>query len=135
MKKLGRIYWSVCGVLFIAFLWVIIQTFKPINNVAPDDVMTISGKVVDIFEGGGYDIHFTLENDTHYYYINRGLTHQLTIDALKKEILNKNVTLYVIDRWTLFTRDGNMGHISKLIVNDHVIFNEIHNDIHEKTTR
>ncbi len=135
MKKLARIYWSVCGLLFIVFMYVMIQTFKPIRNVTADQVIPIPGKVTAIQEGAGFDIYFTLENDTHHYYINRGLKEQLTIADLQQDILNKNVTLYVIDRWTLFTRDGVTGHISKLMLNDRVIFNEIENDIHEKTTK
>ncbi len=110
-----------------------IQTFKPVRNVQPKDVIKITGKVIDIQEAPGFDIVIILENDDHYYYINQGLKYNLTIEKLTEEILNKHVILHSIHRWTIFTRDGNMGHISKLMINDEVIFNEINNDIHEKT--
>ncbi|MDY8135000.1 hypothetical protein [Aquimarina sp. 2201CG5-10] len=135
MGKIGKVWFSVVFVLFIAFMWVVVQTFKPIRNVQPDEVMEIKGKVVDIQEGSSFDIVITLENDDHYYYINRGLEYNLTLEQLRNDILNKTVTLYPINRWTLFTRDGVMGHISKLMIDDKVIYNEINNDIHEQTIR
>ncbi|GAA4273450.1 hypothetical protein U6A24_19235 [Aquimarina gracilis] len=135
MGKAGKI-WLICAsILFFAFLTVVIQTFKPVRNVQPTDVMKIEGIVVDIKEAPGFDIAITLENDDHYYYINRGLEFNLTVEELQREILNKKTTLYSIKRWTIFTRDGNMGHVSKLMIEDKVLFNEINNDIHEQTTK
>ncbi|WP_025664426.1 hypothetical protein [Aquimarina megaterium] len=133
MGKIAKIYLSIIFVLFIAFMVAVIQTFRPVRNVQPDDVMKIEGIVTNIQEGSGFDIVITLKNDKHHYYINRGLQYQLTVEQLRSDILNKRVTLYGIERWTIFTRDKNMGHISKLIVDDIVIFNEIDNDEHEKT--
>ncbi|PKV48389.1 hypothetical protein ATE84_0388 [Aquimarina sp. MAR_2010_214] len=133
MGKIGKIYLSIIFVLFIAFMIAVIQTFRPVRNVQPDDVMKIEGVVTDIQEGPGFDIVLILKNDEHYYYINRGLQYQLTLEQLRTDILNKKVTLYGIKRWTIFTRDKNMGHISKLIIDNDVIFNEIDNDEHEKT--
>ncbi len=133
MKKIGKIWFSIVFFLFLGFMGIVIQTFRPVRNVQPDDVMKITGRVTDIKEAPGFDIVITLENDTHYYYINRGLQHNLTTERLKSDILNKEVTLYAIKRWTIFTRDSNMGHVSKVIVDNNVIFNEINNDEHEKT--
>ncbi|WP_299897802.1 hypothetical protein [uncultured Aquimarina sp.] len=125
MKKTGRIFFSISSVLFIIFMWVAIQTFKPIRDVQPDDVIEITGVVAKVEEKSGFDIAITLENDDHYYYINRGLEQGLTIQQLQEELIGKKVTLYSIHRWTIFTRDKIMGHISKLTVDDRVIFNEI----------
>lgn len=125
MGKIAKIYLSIIFVLFIAFMIAVIQTFRPVRNVQPDDVMKIEGVVTDIQEGPGFDIVITIKNDEHYYYINRGLQHHLTINQLQSKVLNKKVTLYTIERWTIFTRDKNMGHISKLMIDDEVIFNEI----------
>ncbi|MDH7446034.1 hypothetical protein [Aquimarina sp. 2201CG14-23] len=135
MRKTGTIFFSISAVLFIIFMWIAIQTFKPIRNVQPDEVIKITGIVTKIEEGSGFDIVITLENDSHYYYINRGLQYGLNLAQLRKDILNKKVTLYPIDRWTIFTRDGIMGHVSKLMIEDRVIFNEINNDIHEQTIK
>ncbi|MBW1295284.1 hypothetical protein [Aquimarina litoralis] len=125
MKKTGRIFFSISSILFIIFMWIAIQTFKPIRNVQPDDVIEITGVVTKIEEKGGFDIAITLQNDHHYYYINRGLQQGLTIQQLQEELMGKKVTLYSIHRWTIFTRDKIMGHISKILVDDRVIFNEI----------
>lgn len=133
MGKIAKIWFCIVLVIFIGFMAVVIQTFRPIRNVQPDDVMQVRGVVTQITEAPGFDIAITLKNDQHYYYINRGLTQNLTIDQLNNTILNKSVTLYTIKRWTIFTRDGNMGHVSKLIIDGKVIYNEIKNDIHEQT--
>ncbi|WP_343909953.1 hypothetical protein [Aquimarina litoralis] len=125
MKKTGRIFFSISSVLFIIFMWVAIQTFKPIRDVQPDDVIEITGVVAKVEEKSGFDIAITLENDDHYYYINRGLERGLTIQQLQEELIGKKVTLYSIHRWTIFTRDKIMGHVSKLTVDDRIIFNEI----------
>ncbi len=133
MGKIGKIWFLIVFILFIAFMAVVIQTFRPVRNVQPDDVIEITGRVIDIKEAPGFDIVISLENDEHYYYINRGLQYDLTIEQLSTDILNKRVTLYAIKRWTIFTRDSNMGHVSKLMIHDNVIYNEINNDTHEKT--
>lgn len=133
MDKFSKIWFISALLTFIVFMIIVVQLFKPVGEVTPKDVMRIEGVVENLEEGPGDDIIITLEKDSHYYYINRGLKHLLDLNRLKKNILNKKVTLYGIKRWTIFTRDKNMGHISKLLVNDTVIYNEINNDEHKKT--
>ncbi len=128
MQKTGKIFFTVALLIFVPFMWVMIQTFRPVRNVQPKDVLEIKGKVSKIEEGSGFDIVITIENDSHYYYINRGLQSGLTLEELRADILNKNVTLYPVRRWTMFTRDGIMGHISKLMIGDRILFNEIIED-------
>ncbi|WP_438710821.1 hypothetical protein ACSTS3_19475 [Aquimarina muelleri] len=135
MGKAGKIWFFSALTLFIVFIWASIQTFRPVRNVQPEDVMKIEGVVTDLKEGSGLDIVITLQNDDHYYYINRGLQHSLSLEKLQETILQKKVTLYGIKRWTIFTRDKNMGHISKLMIDKNVLYNEINNDTHEKTTK
>jgi len=135
MGKIGKIWFFSALALFIVFIWISFQTFRPVQNVQPEDVMKIEGVVTDIKEGTGSDIVLALQNDDHYYYINRGLQHSLSLEKLNTTLLHKKVTLYGIKRWTIFTRDKNMGHISKLMIDDTVVYNEINNDIHEKTTK
>ncbi len=133
MGSIGKIWFLIVFVLFLIFMAIAIQTFRPVRDVQPDDVLKITGKVIDVKEAPGFDIVLTLENDEHYYYINRGLQHNLTVTQLDSTIVNKKVTLYAIKRWTIFTPDRNMGHVSKLMIKDRVIYNEINNDKHEKT--
>ncbi len=117
-------------VLSVPFFWIAIQTFKPVRNVTIEDVIPITGMVTAVDTAPGYDIAISLENDAHYYYINRGLQTPLNLDQLRSDILNKTITLYSVKRWTLFTRDKIMGHISKLMVGDRVLFNELQDDKH-----
>ncbi|MBP2831403.1 hypothetical protein J8281_04310 [Aquimarina sp. U1-2] len=134
MDKFAKI-WLLCAfILFIVFMVVMIQTFRPVTKIDPEDVMKITGKVINIEAAPGFDIAITLENDNHYYYINRGLQQSLAIEPLRTAILNKNVTLYTLKRWTIFTPDCNMGHIAKIVTANQVVFNKINNDDHEQTT-
>ena len=133
MKKLGKIWFTCASILFMVFITIAFQTFKPVTNVQPDDVLELTGKVISIEEASGFDILIQLENDSHQYYINRGLQNGLSISKLQSDILHKKVTLYSIERWTIFTPDKVMGHIAKIMVEDKVIFNKINNDIHEQT--
>lgn len=118
------------GILFLVGMGVVIQSFRPVRNVTNDDVLKIYGKVTDVEAAPGMDIAITIEGDAHYYYINRGLS-QVKLDDLRKDILDTFVTLYPVQRWTLFTRDGNMGHVSKITKEEKVIYNEIIKDTDE----
>ncbi len=131
MGKAGKIWFISALILFIAFMAVMIQTFRPVRNVQPEDVIKIEGIVTDIKEAPGYDIAITIKDDVHYYYINRGLQHGLNIEKLRTQLIDQKITLYALKRWTIFTRDYNMGHVSKLIFNDSIIYNEIKNDSNE----
>lgn len=133
MGKFAKIYLFVIFLFFLVFIGIVFQTFRPVRNVNPNDVVKITGVVSKIEEGPGFDILITLQDDPHAYYINRGLQYDLELDDLKSDILNKTVILYVVKRWTIFTRDGIMGHISKLKRGNQVLFNEIKNDTDEQT--
>ena len=120
-----RFFWTFSislFILFVAFFWI---TFRPISNVGPGDVIPISGKATAIYEGSGYDIYIAIENIERPFYINRGLQLGLNLDSLNEQVLNKTVTLHCINRWTPFTTDGIHPHISKLQLDEQVIFNEI----------
>ena len=59
MGKAGKIWLLCASILFIAFMAVVIQTFKPVRNVQPEDVIKIEGIIVDIKEAPGFDIVIT----------------------------------------------------------------------------
>lgn len=121
----AKIWFIIVSIIFIGVMFLAIQTFRPVRNVSPDDVLKITGTVTDVNEAPGFDIAIAIKDDPHYYYINRGLQLGLTIEELRGQILNQTVTLYPIKRWTIFTTDSNMGHIAKLVYGDTVLFNEI----------
>jgi len=131
MGKAGKI-WFICAFsIFVGFMFIVIQTFRPVRNVSEKDLIEIEGVVIDIQEAPGLDIAITLKNDPHYYYINRGLQLGINIEQLRQDILNKKVTLYSIERWTIFTRDKIMGHVSKLVIGQKTLFTELENDTYE----
>ncbi|MFL1894702.1 hypothetical protein ACJRPK_03305 [Aquimarina sp. 2-A2] len=130
MSTAVKIYFINVGILFLVGMGIVIQSFRPVRNVTKDDVLKIYGKVTRIEEAPGRDIAITLADDDHYYYINRGLS-RLKLEELRKEILDTFVTLYPVHRWTIFTRDGNMGHVSKITRENRVIYNEIIKDTDE----
>lgn len=120
-----RIYLGCCFLLFIAFMWMAFITFKPITKVYEQDVKEITGVVMDVTQSSGGDIHFQLQGDLHNYYINRASYLGLNATKLKTLLLNKEVTLCHIKRWTPFTRDKVLPHISRLTFRDSIIFDEI----------
>ncbi|WP_378186296.1 hypothetical protein ACE939_14375 [Aquimarina sp. W85] len=124
MSTAVKVYFISVGIIFVIGMGIIIQSFRPVRNVTHDEVLKMHGKVIRITEAPGMDIAISIEDDTHYYYINRGLL-QIQIDELRNEILDTFVTLYPVRRWTIFTRDSNMGHIAKITKGDKVIYNEI----------
>jgi len=131
MEKIGKIWLACASIVFIIFMGIAIQTFRPVRNVEPEDLIKIEGIVTDVKEAPGFDITIAIHGDDHYYYINRGLQGDLTISQLQTDILNKKVTLYSVKRWTIFTPDSNMGHVSKLMLDSKVLYTELKNDIHE----
>ncbi|RZS99628.1 hypothetical protein [Aquimarina brevivitae] len=125
MGKIAKIWFAIVAVIFVVVMALAIQTFRPVRNVTSEDILKITGTVTDVQEGSGFDIVITLQDDPHYYYINRGLQLGLSVQELQDQIQNKTVTLYPVKRWTIFTTDGNMGHIAKLTYKDKTLFNEI----------
>lgn len=120
-----RIYFGVCTLLFMVVMYLAFITFKPIRNVVTSDVSAITGIVTKVEKAGGGDLNIELANDSHTYYINNALKAGLNPEVITAQILNKEVTLHHIKRWTPFTRDGVFPHISKLSVGSKVLFNEL----------
>jgi len=120
-----RIYFGFCFLLFLGVIYTAFITFKPIKKVYPKDVTPVSGIVESVTEGGGGDIHIKLKADHHNYYINKATYLGFNKEELQNLILNKEVSLCHINRWTPFTRDRVLPHISKLTYRDSIIFDEI----------
>ncbi len=123
-----RIYLACCFLIFLIVISLAFITFKPVRNVTISDVSPVTGVVQNVTSGNGGDIYIQLQNDTHNYYINNALKHGLSTQKLSADILEKEVTLQHINRWTPFSRDGVFPHISKLSCENKVLFNEIINE-------
>lgn len=127
-----RVYLISCGLLFVAVLYFAFITFKPINKVYLQDTAKVSGKVQSIREGSGGDLYVQLIDDDHNYYINRAIQLGYKADSLRELILNKEIDLWHIKRWTPFTTDQVFPHISRISAKDSIIFDEIIEDYGKK---
>lgn len=91
-----------------------------IQNPEPEECDIKDFTVTDITGTAGYDIVFhNAEGD--FYYINRGLEQDYTVEGLKKKVLNKKVTLH-LPRIMYGKFESN--HIAQLKLGDEIIFTE-----------
>ena len=127
-----RVYLISCGLLFVIVLYFAFITFKPINKVYLQDTAKVSGKVQSIREGSGGDLYIQLIDDDHNYYINRAIQLGYNANSLREVILNKEIDLWHIKRWTPFTTDQVFPHISRISAKDSIIFDEIIEDYGKK---
>jgi len=118
MRRFTFIFLGIALVVFLAY------SFKPVTTVKSNDCVLISGKIVSIDQGTSNDIQIRLENDSHYYYINRGLEKGINLEQLSSKVLNKTVTLYCLNRWTIVNPDGIVPHISKMEKGTTVVYSE-----------
>ncbi len=116
MKKAFIILGSLVGILFL-----VLVVYLAAHNIrVPGEAKTLerSIRVDTIYEGGIKDIVFE-QKDGDLYYINRGLEQGFTLEALRKGLLNKTVTLRVPN-----VLAGPSAHIEEMRVGDSIIFDE-----------
>ena len=89
-----------------------------INNPKVEDCQITNIKVTRITIGSSNDIVFH-DDDTDFYYINRGLERGLNLDSLNAKVLNKTVTLH-LPRLLL----GTSEHIAQIAIGNDIIFTE-----------
>jgi hypothetical protein len=89
-----------------------------IQDPKPDECKVVEVTVSEIYEGTSYDIVIR-DNGTDKFYINRGLENGLTIEGLKKKILNKKVTLHLPEFIV-----GTSEHIAQLALENDIIYTE-----------
>lgn len=89
-----------------------------INNPQPEECVAVKARIVQIDERSGFDI-FLLDDGGDYYYINRGAERGLTVEGLKKKLLNKEATMH-LPKFVL----GTSEHIAQLSIAGDTIFTE-----------
>ncbi len=120
-----KIYLGFLILLTFAFFYLAFITFRPIRNVTLDDVAPTQGKVISVSKKEG-DLYITLTNDPHHYYVKSfQRRHQLDFSEVEQAILEKEITLHYINKWTPLTTDSVYPHISRITLNGTFIFNEI----------
>jgi hypothetical protein len=118
MKKAIFIF-IVCSVVaFFIILSTAIDTSK-------ENSIEVSGTVKSVYEGGVKDVVFQLENHKTVYYINRGFENGFALAKTKKNFEGKKIILFYAKSWTPLAPLGtNCKHITRVVVNDSVIYNE-----------
>ena len=84
----------------VCVLFLLIKIFTPVPTPTDKNTFSVSDKVVNVFEGPGYDVVFKLESDNKYAYINRGLQQGLNIDELNQKLKGKETHFKFIKHWT-----------------------------------
>ncbi|WP_046743051.1 hypothetical protein [Kordia zhangzhouensis] len=118
MRRLTFIFLGIALVVFLAY------SFTNAPTVHSEDCILISGKVISVKEGTSSNIQIRLENDSHYYYIDRGMEKGVNLEQLSTKVLNKTVTLYCPNRWTIVNPDGIVPQISKMEKGTSVVYSE-----------
>ena len=91
--------------------------------------MVVEMTISTISESSSFDIVFNNTHDSRFY-INSGLEQRLNLDSLKTAILNKTVTLHLAK-----LPIGTSHHISRLAVDDDILFTEFDYYGRKKTQR
>lgn len=118
MKKAIYIFILFFVVAFFIILSTAIDTSK-------ENSMEVSGTVKSVYEGGVKDVVFQLENHKTTYYINRGFENGFEMAKAKKDFEGKKITLFYAKSWTPLAPFGTTcKHITRLTINDSVVFSE-----------
>jgi hypothetical protein len=112
-------------ILGLAFIILCGLILKPVPILPEEECLVTSGVVVNIFEGGVKDVVFHLQGDSKSYYINRGLENGLNLQELKNELIGKHVTFKYPDHWTPLDPQNQTIHLSKVEVDNDVVYSEI----------
>jgi len=91
-----------------------------INNPQPEECEVVEITVTEITKGTSNDIVIK-DNGTDFYYINRGLEKELSIEDLNKILLNKKVTLHLPKYWI-----GTSEYIAQITLDDAVVYTEFY---------
>lgn len=101
-------------------------SFIPISNSTLENSVKLKGEILEFKEEGGpNDVFVYVKNDSHRYYINRGMEKGLIPNDLNKRFAYKEITIHYAKHWTFLDPFGKNRHITRLTKNETVIYNEI----------
>lgn len=110
----------------VMFVTLAAFTLRPVP--VPEDekeCLSVTGTVSNIFEGGVKDVVIMLKDNPKTYYINRGLENGLDLEALRKELEGKEITIKYPDYWSLLDPGKKLLQISKIEHDGKTVYNEI----------
>ncbi len=124
VKKFKAINWIVIGVLVVLAGAMVI---RPVPMLPEKDLVVITGKVVEIYEGGVKDVNLRLEGRSELFYVNRGLERGLNLQELKAQLIKEYITIKYPDHWSLVNFNESNLHISKIEHRGKTVFTEVSN--------
>ena len=116
------IQWVVASAFILPFLAFGAIMILKVPIKPESELLTQSGIVSYIYEGGVKDVCFRLEGDQNVYYINRGLENGLHLQELQETLLGKEVTIKYPEHWLM--EKAKTIHLSILRSDGETIYNE-----------
>jgi type 1 fimbria pilin len=128
MKKIFNYTASLIGMVSSGAIMLILLyvLFFSINESTGKSIagstMTFKGTITNVAcSAGTNDIRFTIKGKGRNYYINRGLEKGLSCEALRKQLVNKEVEISHV----AYFPGSTTGHINKLAYNGKVFYSEL----------
>ena len=119
MKTRNKILMTVV-VLFV------IMALRPIYKPTLEQCALVKGHLISIAEAGGpADVAIRLRDDSHRYYINRGIEQGVNTSVLRAELVDNEVEVYYVKHWTPLDPMGTMRHVSRVVYQGAIIYDEI----------
>jgi hypothetical protein len=109
-------------VVFVSFFSL---ALRPVPIPEEKDCLTITGRVVQVYESGTKDITIRLQNVDETFYINRGLEAGLNIKKLRADLAYHVITIKYPDYWTPLDPSGATRHVSMIELDGKAIFTEL----------
>lgn len=115
------------GILGIPFI-LLALALRPVPKATEKNVIEVTGRVANLFEGTSYDVNIHLANEPHFYYINRGIEQGLSIEDLRRKLMHQTVSLAHVKHWTTLDPGNRSRQVARLVYNSKVIFSQYESD-------
>lgn len=110
----------------VCLLLLVIFSFLPLAPPTMDNTVALTARLASVTEGSSGDIIISLQNDTHNYYINRGLERGLKLSELQARLEGNMISLRYVRHWSLLNPLGKLRPVAQLSSQHNHIFDDIH---------
>nr|WKN34275.1 hypothetical protein K4G66_18005 [Tunicatimonas sp. TK19036] len=121
MKRTHKFFLGLALIVMVSLGLIL----RPVPMVTEDEALTVKGEVIHVAEGSSHDVVLTLADVDEHFYINRALEEDFTLPALKEKLLRKEVEIKYPSYWTPLDPTSQVRHVSKLSIDEEVIFSEL----------
>ena len=98
---------------------------RPVHHVTESEANSIIGIVEEVKESGTNDITLILGDVDIEFYINRGEEKGLSVHSLNQKLSGKKVEVMYPTYWTLLDPMDNIKLVSRLSIDEEILFNEL----------